>query len=92
MFSPAFKAFRWDLKQACAKAREDVNLGHDETDLEKAARLAAEEKAQKAKIHAPATDESKPYPHKNANWNIPKDGKVRVLRRRLLLERADVAR
>merc|ERR1711865_450640 len=75
--SAVFAKFRWDLKMACVHARNDLALEHDETDAEKLARLAADELKQKAVTHTPQTDESKPYPHKNTNWQVPKDGKVK---------------
>merc|ERR1711865_445103 len=75
--SAVFAKFRWDLKMACVHARNDLALEHDETDAEKLARLAADELKQKAVTHTPQIDESKPYPHKNSNWQMPKDGKVK---------------
>jgi len=73
--SPAYKSFRWDIKQACAKARED-DLESMSTEEEEAARLAAEEAARQRNPHAPPPDASKPYPMSHTHFNVPKGGKV----------------
>eukprot|EP00658_Telonema_sp_P-2_P041509 TRINITY_DN296_c0_g1_i4.p1 TRINITY_DN296_c0_g1~~TRINITY_DN296_c0_g1_i4.p1 ORF type:complete len:414 (-),score=197.98 TRINITY_DN296_c0_g1_i4:414-1655(-) len=73
--SAAFKAYRWDIKQSCAKARSD-DLEGMSTDEEEAARLAAQEAAALQNVHAPPQDPSKAYPHTNTHWAVPKDGKV----------------
>lgn len=73
--SPSYKSFRWDIKQACNKARAD-NLEAMNSAEEQAARLAAEEAKSLENVHAPPKDPSKPYPHTNTHWAVPKGGKV----------------
>jgi len=70
-----YKSFRWDVKQACAKARED-DLENMSSEEEEAARLAAEEAARRGNPHAPPTDPAKPYPASHVHFNVPKGGKV----------------
>jgi len=70
--SQSYKAYRWDIKQACAKARED-DL---ESDEDEAARLAAEEAARNSNPHAPPKDLAKPYPMSHTHFVVPKGGKV----------------
>lgn len=43
---------------------------------EEAARLAAQQAQDLQNVHAPPQDHSKPYPHSNTHWAVPKDGKV----------------
>jgi hypothetical protein len=69
--SETYKSFRWDIKQSCAKAREDDLESDDE-----AARLAAEEAARNANPHAPPRDLAKPYPMSHTHFVVPKGGKV----------------
>merc|ERR1711934_1228815 len=73
--STTYKSFRWDVKQACAKARED-DLENMSSEEEEAARLAAEEAARRGNPHAPPTDPAKPYPASHVHFNVPKGGKV----------------
>merc|ERR1712093_735190 len=73
--SATYKSFRWDVKQACAKARED-DLENMSSEEEEAARLAAEEAARRGNPHAPPTDPAKPYPASHVHFNVPKGGKV----------------
>merc|ERR1719247_3596386 len=73
--SPTYKSYRWDIKQACKKARED-DLENMSSEEEEAARLAAEEAAKLKNVHAPPKDESKPYPYSNTHFIVPKGGKV----------------
>lgn len=73
--SATYKSFRWDIKQACAKARED-DLEGMSSEEEEAARLAAEEAARQRNPHAPPPDASKPYPMSHTHFNVPKGGKV----------------
>merc|ERR1719305_1973858 len=70
-----YPTFRWDVKQACAKARED-DLENMSSEEEEAARLAAEEAARRGNPHAPPTDPAKPYPASHVHFNVPKGGKV----------------
>jgi len=72
--SPAFKHYRWDIKQACKKAHND--------DLEKdsAADKADERKAKadaKRNPHAPNPDNSKPFPDSQTHWSLPASKKVK---------------
>merc|ERR1719305_1456524 len=69
--STTYKSFRWDVKQACAKARED-DLENMSSEEEEAARLAAEEAARRGNPHAPPTDPAKPYPASHVHFNVPK--------------------
>jgi hypothetical protein len=72
--SPMFKTHRWDIKQACHKAKDDKSL-EDEDAI--AARAAAAE-ARANQTHATANiDPSKPYPDKNLHWKMPKDKKIK---------------
>merc|ERR1712028_247184 len=71
--SPSYKSFRWDIKKACPKAANDDLESSDE---DEAARIAAEQAAALANVHAPPQDNSKPFPHSNTHWSVPKDGKV----------------
>merc|ERR1712086_682473 len=71
--SPSYKSFRWDIKKACPKAANDDLESNDE---DEAARIAAEQAAALANVHAPPQDNSKPFPHSNTHWSVPKDGKV----------------
>merc|ERR1711865_83798 len=71
--SPSYKSFRWDIKKACPKAANDDLESSDE---DEAARIAAEQAAALANAHAPPQDNSKPFPHSNTHWSVPKDGKV----------------
>lgn len=71
--SPSYKSFRWDIKKACPKAANDDLESSDE---DEAARIAAEQAAALQNIHAPPQDTSKPFPHSNTHWSVPKDGKV----------------
>merc|ERR1712072_1271241 len=71
--SQTYKSFRWDIKQACTKAREDDLESDDEA---KAARLAAEQAARNASPHAPPKDLAKPYPASHTHFVVPKGGKV----------------
>ena len=71
--SPSYKSFRWDIKKACPKAANDDLESSDE---DEAARIAAEQAAALQNIHAPPQDTSKPFPHSNTHWSMPKDGKV----------------
>lgn len=73
--SPSYKSFRWDIKQSCAKARED-DLESMSSEEEEAARLAAEEAARLQNVHAPPADSSKPYPRSHTHFSVPKGGKV----------------
>merc|ERR1719247_2550104 len=73
--STTYKSFRWDVKQACAKARED-DLENMSSEEEEAARLAAEEAARRGNPHAPPTHPAKPYPASHVHFNVPKGGKV----------------
>merc|ERR1719247_2931791 len=66
--STTYKSFRWDVKQACAKARED-DLENMSSEEEEAARLAAEEAARRGNPHAPPTDPAKPYPASHVHFN-----------------------
>jgi len=72
--SPSYKSFRWDIKKACPKAHGDDDL--ESSDDDEAARIAAEQAAALANVHAPPQDNSKPFPHSNTHWSVPKDGKV----------------
>merc|ERR1711964_627605 len=72
--SPAFRHYRWDIKQACKKAHND--------DLEKdsEADKADERKAKadaKRNPHAPKTDSSKPFPDSQTHWSLPASKKVK---------------
>jgi hypothetical protein len=71
--SPSYKSFRWDIKKACPKAANDDLESSDE---DEAARMAAEQAAALQNTHAPPQDTSKPFPHSNTHWSLPKDGKV----------------
>merc|ERR1712072_1397227 len=71
--SQTYKSFRWDIKQACAKAREDDLESDDDA---RAARLAAEQAARNANPHAPPKDLAKPYPASHTHFVVPKGGKV----------------
>jgi len=73
--SPSYKAFRWDVKQACHKARNDdlEGMSHEEAE---AARLAAQEAAARGNPHQPPTDPAKPYPASHTHFIVPKGGKV----------------
>jgi hypothetical protein len=73
--SPSYKAFRWDIKKACPKAAND-DLESMSSEEEEAARLAAEQAAALENVHAPPQDTSKPFPHSNTHWSLPKNGKV----------------
>merc|ERR1711918_24055 len=71
--SPSYKAFRWDVKQACHKARNDdlEGMSHEEAE---AARLAAQEAAARGNPHQPPTDPAKPYPASHTHFIVPKGG------------------
>merc|ERR1712028_336392 len=73
--SPSYKSFRWDIKKACPKAANDDLEGSSEE--EESARLAAEQAAALANVHAPPQDTSKPFPHSNTHWSLPKSGEVK---------------
>jgi len=73
--SATYKQYRWDIKQACKKARED-DLESMSSEEEEAARLAAEEAARLKNVHAPPPDASKPYPYSHTHFAVPKGGKV----------------
>lgn len=70
--SPSYKAYRWDIKQACKKARAD-DL---ETDLD-AGRMATEQAKALENVHSPDPDKSKPYPKSHTYYSVPEGGKVK---------------
>jgi colicin import membrane protein len=74
--SPSYKPFRWDIKKACPKAASD-DLESMNSEEEEAARLAAEQAAALNNVHAPPQDTSKPFPHSNTHWSLPKSGEVK---------------
>jgi hypothetical protein len=63
--SPVYSQFRFDIKKACHKARDD--------DLEN---WKPPEKEDEHPVGA-HVDPSMPYPDKNRHWNIPEDKKVK---------------
>jgi hypothetical protein len=63
--SPTYKAFRWDIKQACKYAREDDLEGDD---FDKATPAPTNP-------HNPPLGPG-PYPRNHAHFNVPKGGKV----------------
>jgi len=75
--SPVYKKYRWDIKKACRKSRDDTELENENAIAARAKAQEAKEKKAESNGEKNNIDPSKPYPEKNMHWKLPASKQVK---------------